>query len=73
VGDSWRRCADALPVAHTASVGLEDPDATWSASAIRRAASDIVDELGRLAISEDYVAAITDGPGTSSGVPLVGP
>jgi len=63
VGDSWRRCADALPVAHTASVGLEDPDATWSASAIRRAASDIVDELGRLAISEDYVAAITDGAG----------
>jgi len=63
VSDSWRRCAARLPVDHTAPVNLDDPDASWSESPIRRAAPDIVEELGRLATGEDYIAAVTDGTG----------
>jgi len=63
VTESWRRCAAQLPIDHTASVSLQDVDAEWLASPIRRAAPEIVDELGRLATSEDYIAAVTDGAG----------
>lgn len=63
VGESWRRCAARVPVDNTAPVSTDDADARWSASPIRRAAPDVVDELGRLATSEDYIAAVTDGAG----------
>ncbi len=63
VGDSWERCAASLPVQHTAPVDLPDHSARWEASAIRRAAPAIVDELSQLAVSEDYIAAITDDAG----------
>jgi hypothetical protein len=63
VGESWRRCAGLLSVGHTAPSTLPDADSLWSASPIRRAAPDIVDDLSRLATSEDYIAAVTDGDG----------
>ena len=63
VGESWQRCARAVPVDHTAPVVLADPGSEWDTSLIRRTASDVVYDLGRLAVSEDYVAAVTDADG----------
>jgi hypothetical protein len=63
VSESWRRCASSLPVGRTAPVELEDSASRWDESPIRRAAPDLVDELARLAVSEDYVVAVTDPAG----------
>lgn len=63
VGESWQRCATTLPVGRGAPIELLDHDARWDEHAIRRAAPAIVDELSQLALSEDYIAAITDDTG----------
>lgn len=63
VGESWQRCASTLPIELGAPIALVDHDERWEASAIRRAAPAIVDELSHLALSEDYIAAITDDDG----------
>ncbi len=63
VGESWRRCANLVSVGRPAPLDLEDADSRWSASPIRMAAQDVVDDLALLATSEDYVAAVTDGSG----------
>jgi hypothetical protein len=63
VAESWRRCAHRLPVASTAPVELDDADGLWRDSPIRRAGGAVVEELGELAVSEDYIAAVTDGTG----------
>ncbi|HET7488677.1 MAG TPA: GAF domain-containing protein [Acidimicrobiales bacterium] len=63
VADSWRRCAPRLPVAGGATVGVDDVAERWEASPIRRAAPDVMEELGRLALGEDWVAAVTDETG----------
>lgn len=63
VGESWRRCSTLLSVDHTAPVAFDDPESRWDASPIRRAAPDVIDELSELALSEDYIAAVTDAAG----------
>jgi len=63
VTDSWRRCATRLPAGHTAPVEPDGLSAAWSDSLIARAASGEVDELARLAVAEDYIAAVTDSAG----------
>lgn len=61
--ESWRRCASLLSTRHTAPVGIDDHESRWRDSAIWQAAAETVDELGHLAVKEDYLAAVIDTTG----------
>lgn len=63
VADSWKRCSG-VPVDSPARLTEADVGASWRASPVRRAAGDVLDRLGQVAISEDYVAAVLDQQGT---------
>ena len=60
VQGSWNRCTDTVPEHRIAPVELDDPEAHWHDSPLRRAAGDVIEQLADLARREDYVAAIAD-------------
>lgn len=64
VAESWRRCAPSVsPDRDVAPVDESDVAARWEASPLRRAAPEIIEELGQTAVAEDFVAAVTDDAG----------
>ena len=63
LANSWRRCGRVVRPETVAPVELDDPAGAWSASCIRRAGGDPLDELAALARREDYLAAVTDERG----------
>ncbi len=63
VGDSWNRCAQALSPNSIAPVLDNNPAESWAASPLRHAATPYLEDLERLAVSEDYVVAIAGAEG----------
>jgi hypothetical protein len=62
--DSWVRCAGTVPVEQpSAPLDASVTAERWDASPIRRAAPDIVRDLGAVAGSGDMLAAVTDESG----------
>jgi transcriptional regulator of acetoin/glycerol metabolism len=63
IASSWRRCAPRLAVGQLAPRDPADPGERWLDSPLRSAAADVIAEFARLAVSENYIAALLDAEG----------